>query len=71
MGRHRILDDIEFSGNFAGSQSDRASFNQQTKGFQAGFLGQGRPADVFFICALLAGIWLALQGFGRFRAIGD
>jgi len=31
------------------------------------FLGQGRPADVFFVCALLAGIWLALQGFGRLR----
>lgn len=31
------------------------------------FLGQGRPADVFFVCALLAAIWLALQGFGRFR----
>jgi MFS family permease len=31
------------------------------------FLGQGRPGDVFFVCALLAGIWLALQGFGRFR----
>jgi len=31
------------------------------------FLGHGRPADVFFVCALLAGIWLALQGFGHFR----
>lgn len=31
------------------------------------FLGQGRPADVFFVCALMGGIWLALQGFGRFR----
>ena len=31
------------------------------------FLGQGRPGDVFFVCALLAGIWLALQGFGKFR----
>ena len=31
------------------------------------FLGQDRPGDVFFVCALLAGIWLALQGFGRFR----
>ena len=31
------------------------------------FLGQGRPTDVFFVCALMAGIWLALQGFGRFR----
>lgn len=29
------------------------------------FLATGRPADVFFVCALLAGIWLALQGFGR------
>ena len=31
------------------------------------FLGHGRPADVFFVCALLAGIWLAMHGFGRFR----
>ncbi len=31
------------------------------------FLGQGQPADVFFVCALLAGIWLAMQGFGRIR----
>ena len=31
------------------------------------FLGHGRPGDVFFVCALLAGIWLALQGFGRLR----
>jgi MFS family permease len=31
------------------------------------FLGHGRPADVFFVCALLAGIWLALQGFGHIR----
>jgi len=31
------------------------------------FLGQGHPGDVFFVCALLAAIWLALQGFGRFR----
>ncbi|MDH5241785.1 MAG: MFS transporter [Gammaproteobacteria bacterium] len=32
------------------------------------FLGHGRPGDVFFVCALLAGIWLALQGFGRLRS---
>jgi predicted MFS family arabinose efflux permease len=31
------------------------------------FLGAGRPTDVFFACSLLAAIWLALQGFGRFR----
>ena len=30
------------------------------------FLASGRPADVFFVCALLAGIWLALQGFSRY-----
>jgi len=29
------------------------------------FLVPERPADVFMACALLAGIWLALQGFGR------
>ena len=32
------------------------------------FHGPGRPTDVFFVCALLGAIWLALQGFGRFRA---
>ncbi len=31
------------------------------------FLGQNRPGDVFFVCALLAAIWLALQGFGSTR----
>jgi MFS family permease len=32
------------------------------------FLDTGNPGDVFFVCVLLAGIWLALQGFGRFRS---
>jgi MFS family permease len=31
------------------------------------FLAAGRPADVFFVCVLLAAIWLAMQSFGRFR----
>ncbi len=31
------------------------------------FLGQGRPTDVFFVCALLGGIWLAMHGFGRIQ----
>jgi MFS family permease len=31
------------------------------------FLGRGQPTDVFFVCALLAGIWLAAHGFGRNR----
>jgi predicted MFS family arabinose efflux permease len=29
------------------------------------FLAAGRPADVFFVCALLAGIWLAAAGVFR------
>jgi MFS family permease len=32
------------------------------------YLSDGRPGNVFFVCVLLAAIWLALQGFGRFRA---
>lgn len=32
------------------------------------FLAGSHPGDVFFVCALLAGIWLSLQGFGRFRS---
>jgi MFS family permease len=31
------------------------------------FLASGGPAGVFFVCALLAAIWLALHGFGRPR----
>lgn len=29
------------------------------------YLVAGRPADVFFVCALLAAVWLAMHGFGR------
>ena len=32
------------------------------------FLAAGRPSDVFFVCVLLAAIWLALQSFGRLRS---
>lgn len=32
------------------------------------FLATGRPADVFFVCVLLAAIWLAMQSFGRLRS---
>ena len=31
------------------------------------FMATGRPADVFFVCVLLAAIWLAMQSFCRFR----
>ena len=29
------------------------------------FLDEGAPTDVFFVCALLAGIWLAMQCFSK------
>lgn len=29
------------------------------------FLTDGNPSNVFFVCVLLAAIWLAVQGFGR------
>ena len=32
------------------------------------FLEAGRPADVFFVCALLAAIWLAMSGLFRQRS---
>ena len=32
------------------------------------FMATGRPADVFFVCVLLAAIWLAMQSVGRFRS---
>ena len=31
------------------------------------FLSSGNPGDVFFVCALLAAIWLAMVGFGNMR----
>ena len=31
------------------------------------FLAAGRPGDVFFVCALLAAIWIAMAGFGHLR----
>ena len=61
----------------AGSESRGASLgvfsSAQFLGAFAGGLIGGRclagsnPGDVFFVCALLAAIWVALQGFGRFR----
>ncbi len=31
------------------------------------FLASGHPADVFFVCSLLAAIWLSMQGLGSRR----
>ena len=66
--RLSMLADGEVRGASLGVFSSAQFFGAFVGGLIGGrFLGQGRPTDVFFVCALLAGIWLALQGFGRFR----
>jgi len=66
--RLSILADDDVRGASLGVFSSAQFLGAFTGGLIGGrFLGQGRPTDVFFVCALLAGIWLALQGFGRFR----
>jgi predicted MFS family arabinose efflux permease len=66
--RLSILADDEIRGASLGVFSSAQFMGAFIGGLIGGrFLGQGRPGDVFFVCALLAGIWLALQGFGRFR----
>ncbi len=66
--RLSVLADDEIRGASLGVFSSAQFLGAFSGGLIGGrFLGQGRPADVFFVCALLAGIWLALQGFGRSR----
>jgi len=66
--RLSVLADDDVRGASLGVFSSALFLGAFTGGLIGGrFLGQGRPADVFFVCALLAGIWLALQGFGRLR----
>ena len=66
--RLSVLADNEVRGASLGVFSSAQFLGAFVGGLVGGrFLGQGRPTDVFFVCALLAGIWLALQGFGRFR----
>ena len=66
--RLSMLADDEVRGASLGVFSSAQFFGAFVGGLIGGrFLGQGRPTDVFFVCALMAGIWLALQGFGRFR----
>jgi len=66
--RLSILADDEVRGASLGVFSSAQFLGAFVGGLIGGrFLGHGRPADVFFVCALLAGIWLALQSFGRFR----
>ncbi len=66
--RLSVLADEDLRGASLGVFSSAQFLGAFSGGLIGGrFLGHGRPADVFFVCALLAGIWLALQGFGRFR----
>ena len=66
--RLSVLADDEVRGASLGVFSSAQFLGAFVGGLIGGrFLGHGRPTDVFFVCALLAGIWLALQGYGRFR----
>jgi MFS family permease len=66
--RLSVLANDEVRGASLGVFSSAQFLGAFTGGLIGGrFLGHGRPGDVFFVCALLAGIWLALQGFGKLR----
>lgn len=70
--RLSVLADGELRGASLGVFSSAQFFGAFAGGLLGGrFLGQGQSGDVFFVCALLAGIWLALQGFGRLRIGGQ
>jgi MFS family permease len=67
--RLSILADADVRGASLGVYSSAQFLGAFVGGLVGGrFLGHGRPTDVFFVCALMGGIWLALQGFGRLRA---
>ena len=66
--RLSILADDDVRGASLGVYSSAQFFGAFIGGLIGGrFLSQDQPTDVFFVCALMGGIWLALQGFGRFR----
>ena len=66
--RLSVLADGEVRGASLGVFSSAQFLGAFVGGLIGGrFLGQGRPADVFFVCALMGGIWLALHGFGNSR----
>jgi MFS family permease len=65
--RLSILADDDVRGASLGVFSSAQFLGTFSGGLLGGrFLGQGHPADVFFVCALLAAIWLVLLGFSRF-----
>lgn len=63
--RLSILADEDVRGASLGVFASAQFFGAFVGGLVGGrFLGHGRPEDVFFVCALIAAIWLAMQGFG-------
>jgi len=64
--RLSLLADDEARGASLGVYSTAQFLGAFAGGLIGGrFLGDGSPANVFFVCALLAAIWLALAGTGR------
>lgn len=64
--RLSILADGEARGATLGVFSSSQFFGAFVGGLIGGrFLGSGHPTDIFFVCALLAGIWLASSGIFR------
>ena len=60
------LADVDTRGAALGVFSSSQFLGAFTGGLIGGrFLADGRPENVFFVCALLAAIWLASHGFGR------
>jgi MFS family permease len=67
--RLSILASGETRGASLGVFSSAQFFGAFVGGLIGGrFLAAGRPADVFFVCALLAAIWLAASGLFRRQA---
>ena len=64
--RLSMLADGEMRGASLGVFSSAQFFGAFVGGLIGGrYLAAGRPADVFFVCALLAAIWLAMSGVFR------
>jgi len=64
--RLSLLADGDVRGASLGVFSSAQFFGAFVGGLIGGrFLASGRPADVFFVCALLAAIWLAMSGLFR------
>ena len=66
--RLSVLADEDVRGASLGVFSTAQFLGAFTGGVLGGqFLTEGHPSNVFFVCALLATLWLAVQGLGKFR----